>query len=204
MAVGVINLRITTDLDPNSAQDVLEDNAADAESYLGNLKRFIGGLGVANPYKVTHRVDSETAGSTNNPGDSVAVTVTCDQASIVSGTDTLNFGGGASSPGIGGVSLVWETTPSDQNDVEIGADDGECSDNLAAAINAHTRLQGIFAASSDGAGVCTVTFLGPARIGDVIRFSEVGNGQTLGALDFGGDLTLAEVDDGKTYNGGVA
>lgn len=192
MAVGVIHLRLTTDLDPQSAQDALEESASDKESYLSNLQRLIGSLGVR-PFKVTHRVDSETAGSADNPGDSVAITNTITQASLVDATDTLT---------IGNVTLTWKSAPSGENEVLLDSTSTLCGDALVTKINAHSKLGGLFYATN-AAGVVTITYAGGAREGTLIGASEAGNGQVLSDTDFGGDGTLAEQSDAVTYTGGV-
>lgn len=120
--------------------------------------------------------------------DEDGVTNTITQASLVSGTDTLVFGGSA------GVTLTWQTTPSGENQVAIGASDTAAASNLVAKINAHSILGKIFVATS-AVGVVTIKYKGDPRIGRLIGLTEAGGGQVISASHFGGSTTLALIGD---------
>lgn len=74
-------------------------------------------------------------------------------ANLTSNTDTQT---------IGSVVLTWHATPSGENQVLIGANATASAVNLAAKINAHSKLAGLVTATS-AVGVVTVQYDIPAR-----------------------------------------
>lgn len=94
-------------------------------------------------------------------------TITC--TGVPTANDTVTIGGKA---------LTWKAAAANENEVTIGADAGESGDNLAAAINANSVLEGLVSATSDAAGVVTITSVVPGRIGNLITTAESGTNTT--------------------------
>jgi hypothetical protein len=104
-------------------------------------------------------------------------TIGCDQSDAVDGTDTVT---------IAGTTLEVEAAPADQDEFLKGDTDIEFAANLAAAINAHTTLQKIVRAESDGVDTVTVYSKYPGPIGNLIALTEAGDGFTLGGAVLAG------------------
>lgn len=109
----------------------------------------------------------------------VTLGVQSDGGTRASGAITLTSG---IAPGdmvdIGPASLEFVAgSPADENEVQIGGDEGESADNLAAAINAHSGLSGLVSAESDGAGVVSVTAVAPGLSGNLIGIGGTGGVQ---------------------------
>lgn len=133
---------------------------------------------------IVYTVDDVTAGT---PLADVSVTATCTQASIVQ-DDTVV---------IGNVTLTWRTSASNENQVTIGASNTAAATNLAAAINAHSKLAGVISATS-AVGVVTVTYTGAGREAALIGLSETGSGVVLSATSFTSGATLAAESSAPT------
>ncbi len=88
-------------------------------------------------------------------------TFTCTQASIVDASTTI----------VGSVTFTWKTSgASGENQVNIGATDTEAATNLAAAINAHSKLKQIVLATS-AVGVVTCKYWCGGREGELVRMT---------------------------------
>lgn len=109
----------------------------------------------------------------------VTLGVQSDGGTRASGTITLTSGLGAGDMvDIGPASLEFVAgSPADENEVQIGGDEGESADSLAAAINAHSGLSGLVSAESDGAGVVSVTAVAPGLSGNLIGIGGTGGVQ---------------------------
>lgn len=178
MAAGtVVNVRlgIKSSVAQTAFDRVSKGGMSEAASAVANLLASLQQRGG----KLVIGVDAVADGST--VGEDVAVTVTITDASLVSGTDSLT---------IGATTIVWETSPVDEDDVAIGGSDAASGVNLAAAINAHSALQGVVSATDDGAGVVTVTYAGADRMAQHLLIAEAGSGQVLSATSFAPSGTL--------------
>lgn len=91
-------------------------------------------------------------------------------------SETCTLGGAALTANdtltIGSVVLTWKASASNESEVTIGGSDAASLANLTAKINAHSKLQGLISASDNGATVCTITWLGPPRAGELIYFAK--------------------------------
>lgn len=97
-----------------------------------------------------------------DPGSAPSETCTLGGAALTA-DDTLT---------IGSVVLTWKASASGENQVTIGGDDATSLANLTAKINAHSKLQGLVLATDDAATVCTITWLGPPRAGELLYFAK--------------------------------
>jgi phage tail sheath gpL-like len=105
-------------------------------------------------------------------------TVTCAFASVTLDATTLT---------IGGVTFTVATTPALETDVANGASNDALAVNLAAKINAHSKLSE-FCTAVAAATVVTVTIDAPGEIGNHIPVAEAQAGFTIsGAFPTGGD-----------------
>lgn len=130
----------------------------------------------------------------------VTLGVQSDDGARASGTITLT---GSLDAGdwvdIGPASLEFVAgSPANENEVQVGADQGKSGDNLAAAISAHPSLSGLVSAESDGAGVVTVTAVAPGLSGNLIGIGGTGGVQPSGATLTGGADPTYEAEP-RTY-----
>lgn len=90
-----------------------------------------------------------------------SLTITCGSADVVE-DDTVS---------IGAVTLTWKDAPSgDESEVDVSTTPATAAANLGAAINGHSKLEGLVSASVDGA-VVTLTWLGDARSSQLVGVS---------------------------------
>jgi len=141
--------------------------------------------------RLTVRNDSATTGSSQEAGEYKSSTVAITQASLVATTDTLVFGGA--------VTLTWVVASANENQITIAASDTLCGDALAAAINAHSILGGIFFASN-ASGTVTIQYRGDPRIGSMIALTETGNGQVITGTTFASDVTDAKSSEAYQFS----
>lgn len=171
---AVVTLRLGTSRDAASVLDQL--NVEGWNERLTAVDKFVKDFKVRGG-KLVMTIDSVDSGTVL---EDVSVTATCAQATTDE-DDTVV---------IGGTTLTWKASPSGESQVDIGADNGECADNLAAAINAHSQLQGLVTASSDASSVVTITLNGASRLARHILLSETGDAVTLSATSFAPSGTL--------------
>jgi len=151
------------------------------------LQSIAGGINGAN---VRVRVDSSTDADVPATG-----TCTLGSADIVADDTVL----------IGSVTLTWKADGSGSEDqVTLSTTEATAATNLAAAINAHTKLVGVVTASVASA-VVTVTSDQDPRSAIHINTSrtETNSGSvTWGGANLTTASTLAQVADGVTYTMG--
>lgn len=105
------------------------------------------------------RVAHETGGDKTL----AAQTITLSFADITADTDTLT---------IGGVVFTWKAAASTESEVTIGANLAAATTNLTAALNAHSKLTGLFTATGVTAtGVVTLTANFPGRLFNLITLA---------------------------------
>lgn len=192
---AVINLMVAVNELPASVAGKL--TALHDEGGMGlyrALTRYLVNVPVTRGFKGRVRIDDCTS-NTDNVADTQSITNTITQASLVDATDTLVFNGGR-------VTLTWKTSPSGENEVAIGASDTAAGDNLAAKINAHSKLKGIFTATNAAGVVTIVCNLGPREL-DLMGVTETGNGQVLSATNFALDTTDSYESDTLTFTNGL-
>jgi hypothetical protein len=149
------------------------------------VERQLRSLMNGRPAKFSVRVDSSTTGSGNDPLERAAPTITITFANITAGETIL----------IGAKTLTWAVAAANENEVTIGADLAAAKANLIAAINAHSKLEGLFFAKASAvAAEVYIYFLGGSRVGTVMPSSETGDALALSATTFDGDTTDAHVD----------
>lgn len=96
-----------------------------------------------------------------------------------SGTITLSSHVATDTVTISGVTLTADT------DYDVGGDDSETADNLAAAILADTDLDGLVTATA-ASGVVTVTALVPGELGNAVTLAISAHGSVSAARMAGG------------------
>jgi phage tail sheath gpL-like len=101
-----------------------------------------------------------------------SATVTC---ATVSADDTVT---------IGATTLTAKASPSGENEFSQAGSDGADGDSLASKINAHSVLSKVVSASSDGAGVVTITALQRGSAGNSIALTS-SNGTRLACTGSG-------------------
>lgn len=188
MPKSVLGLAVITEDEPVALAAELISNQPQTTDVCRKLAEFFGSLSHRGA-KVVAWMDKSTDGSTEKAGDSQTATVTITHANLTAG-DTLT---------VGGTTLTWDT------DMSIGSDAGADGDNLAAAINASSTLAGLFAASSNGSGVVTITAYGAPRVLRSFGLTKVETlaGMALSAAHFGLDSTDASVIDPVIYSDGA-
>jgi len=93
---------------------------------------------------------------------------------------------------IGNVTLTWAVAAANENEVTIGADLAAATTNLTAAINAHSKLNGVISATGvTGTGVVTITYPGAGREAALIALAETGDALVLSATSFTSASTMA-------------
>jgi hypothetical protein len=195
MANAVLQIGLALEDSPAGIAQDIEDISHSRELVLRYLARQIDKVG-GQRHKLSVRVDSSTAGSTQFPLSRASLTNTIVQASLVADTDTLTFGTL--------VTLTWVAEASSAAEVTIGATDADCATNLAAKINASPYLAGLVSASAAD-DVVTLSWLSDPRAGVLVGVTETGSGQTLSTSVFLLDTT--EANAGTSYlfsDGGIA
>lgn len=173
---AIVTIRLGTDLPAASVAAELS-GATDWVQLREVLGQYLAGVSAVRGSALAVTCDDVASGTVLAD---VAVTATCTQASIVA-DDTVV---------IGNVTLTWKSSAANENQVTIGASDTAAAANLAAAINAHSKLSGLVSASSSS-GVCTITYPGADRTAALIGLSETGSGVVLSATSFTSGATLA-------------
>jgi hypothetical protein len=103
---------------------------------------------------------------------------------------------------IGTVTLTWVVASANEDQVTIGASATLSGDNLATMINAHSRLSGIVSASN-ASGVVTLTYLGSAREGRLLRLA-VSDATAQSTVAMAVTGTFAASQSTRTYALGAA
>lgn len=99
---------------------------------------------------------------------------------------------------IGATVFTWKASAAAEGEVTIGAGEEAAGDNLAAKIIAHSVAGKLFTATSNGAGVVTVTCLVPGLIGNGIRFAESSDNLTMNGSGYLGATTAGAGNDDAT------
>lgn len=153
---------------------------------LSKLLAAIGG-GVR-AAKVRVRVDSSTV-ITERPTSTIAIT-----HANVTADDTVS---------VGGATFTWKASASGEDQVTIGANVTADGDNLAAKINAHSKLSGLVSAVN-AAGTITITYLCDPRAAlNMVLATSDATAHTLTQPNMA-TATLAAVQTTRTYARGVA
>jgi len=91
---------------------------------------------------------------------------------------------------VGGVTFTAVASNPDEEEFEVGQDDGETAENLAAAINAHPDLAGVVTAEADGTDVI-ITCLIPGVVGNHLHLSSADASITATAFSGGSGGNVA-------------
>lgn len=128
------------------------------------------------------------------PGTACSMSVTCGAA----GTAGQTFR-------VGTVTLTGAASAANENEFTIGGSANATAVNLATVINAHSKLRGIFTASTPAAGVFTITCLLGGRVGALTQCATTLASCTLGGSGlFATTATSTRVTDGFTFAMGGA
>lgn len=148
---------------------------------------------IGNTVTFTETADSNSPFAPTSPsggangGDLATQTITCGTPDIVA-DDTIT---------IGSQTLTWKASAATEDQVTLSTTPATAATNLGAAINAHSKLQGLISASVASA-VVTVTYDGDPRAGQLIALSrtETNSGSVvLGAAALASAATEAYGDD---------
>lgn len=176
---SVITIRYGTDLDAATVAAKLARAGTNWTNVRRDLSDYIDPIAGVRGGGIAYTVDDVSSG-TPLVDSSVAVTITF--ANITAGETLV----------IGTVTLAWAVAAANQNQVTIGANLAAATTNLAAAVNAHTSLQGIIRASGNtGTGVVTLTYTGAGREAALIGVSETGDAVTVSASSFASASTMS-------------
>lgn len=146
------------------------------------LSRYVQGSNSSGTVTLT----AQKAGARGNSIDMVKVVTTAGALTLTQLTggydgarapsETCTLGGAALTANdtitIGSVVLTWKASAANENEITIGGSDAASLANLTAKINAHSKLQGLVSAADDGATVCTITWLGPPRAGELLYYAK--------------------------------
>lgn len=102
-------------------------------------------------------------------------------------TDT-NALAGDDTVSVGSVTFTWKASPSGENQIDISAVDATAASNFAAAVNAHSKLQGVVDAEA-ASGVVTLTYKGNPREGELLLCQK--SETNAGAMTFGNSGVFA-------------
>jgi hypothetical protein len=191
---GVLNITMAVDDSPTRlAADLV---ACSNERRL--VERFIehqlrkGWNGRPNKFSI--RVDSATAGVSQDVLESATATATLSFADI---TATENFF-------VGAVIFAWAASAANEDEITIGADLAAATTNFVNAINAHSKLRGIISATGNtSTGVITLTFHGGPRMAKLVVLFSLDAGVVFSAGSFAGDTTDAYASAAYTYSAGI-
>jgi phage tail sheath gpL-like len=145
--MGQLNLSVSTGRDDATLKKTFETPGASAKhAILNNIVSFITGA-----------FTGSEKGASSSAAPSVAISIE-GQATAASGTFTLDTVIATDAVSINGVTFTGVASGATGNQFNIGADDDETAENLAAAINASVTalVSGYVTASASGA-VVTVT-----------------------------------------------
>lgn len=165
MASSILHITVELADDPARAEKLYLDDASRPQAGVNKLATLLAAV-AAKQIKGAVTVSLESA--TNRTHSSATATVT--QASLVE-NDTVV---------VGGVTFTWEAAadPEVETEIDTGSDDDTAAANLAAAINAHSELQGVVTASVAD-NVVTISSVVPGAVGNQITLAETGNGVAL-------------------------
>ena len=175
MAKSLINIQVAIEDDGQAVADKLIKVSGARQEALTAILAMLGGLGTSRLARLTVGVED----ATNHT--KATATATCTQASI-SGDDTIV---------IGHVTLTWKASASGEDQVAIGASDTAAATNLAAKINAHSKL-GAFVSATSAVGVVTVTATAAGQAGNAVLLSETGTGVVLSGTVLSGATTTTQ------------
>lgn len=174
MANAITEITIVHDSAVNAAsmsEQLIESSSAHVREQLIKLRDYFDSL-INGSATAQLTVGMDSGGST----DKATGTITFTNMGVADETVT-----------IGSVVLTWKASAANENQVTIGADQAASQTNLAAAINAHSKLAGLVDATSTGSTV-VVTATRPGRWGNLIALAEAGtNTSVSGASLAGGD-----------------
>lgn len=195
MAKSVIVMELALDVPPDSLAAELVTRHTDGRGLLKALaRRILSPARGIRPGKVRLRVDSSTAGSTQDVLENAHPTITITHANITADETIV----------LGGTTLTWKASAANENEVTIGANLAADTTNLVAKINAHSALKGIVTATGNTAtGVVTLNFLGPTRLARHFLLAETGDAVVISATSFDGDTTDAYASDTVEYGLGI-
>jgi hypothetical protein len=186
-AKTVLNLQLAVDDDAEHlARMLIEQPGPNARTMLSNLgKRITAYATGIKRSKFRLHIDESTDGSSQSILESARITATLTFANITAGETIV----------LGAIPLTWAVAAANENEVTIGADLAAAKANLIAAINAHSKLEGLFFAKASAvAAEVYIYFLGGSRVGTVMPISETGDALALSATTFDGDTTDVHVD----------
>lgn len=178
---AVLQIGLALEESPASLAAELASISSDRTSVLRLLERLISRV-QHRGHKLSVRVDSAIAGSAQGVLESATPTA------------TLSFADVAADDGFFFCSqtFTFKVSAANENEITIGANLAALTTNVVNAINAHSKLRGIFSATGNtSTGVVTLTFHGDSRMAKLMTLLSLDAGVVFSAANFEGDTTDA-------------
>ena len=176
---SVITIRYGTDLDAATVAAKLARAGTNWTNVRRGLSDYIDPVAGVRGGGIAYSVDDVSSGT---PLVDSTVNVEITFANITAGETLV----------IGTVTLTWAVAAANENEVTIGADLAAAATNLTAAINAHSKLQGIISATGNtSSGVVAMVYTGAGREAALIGVSETGDAVTVSASSFASASTMS-------------
>lgn len=182
--MGTLRLTVESSMSADTLEQNYQRSTSSAKAVMESLSDLFSKINSGNIY----------GGGTNPPS---VQSVVVDNAVAASGTFTLDTVIATDAISINGVTFTCVASGATGNQFNVGADDDETAENLAAAINASvTALVAGYVTASSAAEVVTVTAVETGLSGNAITIASAD--ATIVAS--GARLTGGAVDTGlKTY-----
>ncbi|MGA0312664.1 MAG: hypothetical protein ACO3N4_06290 [Ilumatobacteraceae bacterium] len=176
---SVITIRYGTDLDAATVAAKLARAGTNWTNVRRDLSDYIDPVAGVRGGGIAYTIDDVSSGT---PLVDSTVNVEITFANITAGETLV----------IGTVTLTWAVAAANENEVTIGADLAAATTNLTAAINAHSKLQGIISATGNtSSGVVAMVYTGAGREAALIGVSETGDAVTVSASSFASASTMS-------------
>lgn len=176
---SVITIRYGTDLDAATVAAKLARAGSNWTNVRRDLSDYIDPVAGVRGGGIAYTIDDVSSGT---PLVDSTVNVEITFANITAGETLV----------IGTVTLTWAVAAANENEVTIGADLAAATTNLTAAINAHSKLQGIISATGNtSSGVVAMVYTGAGREAALIGVSETGDAVTVSASSFASASTMS-------------
>lgn len=176
---SVITIRYGTDLDAATVAAKLARAGTNWTNVRRDLSDYIDPVAGVRGGGIAYTIDDVSSGT---PLVDSTVNVEITFANIDAGETLV----------IGTVTLAWAVAAANEDQVTIGADLAAATTNLTAAINAHSKLQGIISATGNtSSGVVAMVYTGAGREAALIGVSETGDAVTVSASSFASASTMS-------------
>lgn len=154
------------------------------EGTFKRLAKLIVHVFLNNRAQLALRVDDAGTFSSGFLNDAVSETATVTFASLANDEVTI----------VAGVPLTWKSSPTTEDHIDLGSasTDTTAGDELAATINAHSKLVGL-AAATNAAGVVTIVVTGAGILSRNLVNHDISGGVVFSAANFAPTATFTRV-----------